>query len=281
MGAVLHTYSGRVAHKRIPLWVVRDTHIDIFIFFFCSKAPTVPYPMSLLALPADVQRLIINEYLWNVDAVVARCACRALRALVSRRRIDACRNWLYEHFCMNGYVALLAWLHAQVPLRETYVGALCETAAKHGHITTLQWLRAHGAPWDGWTCARAAEAGHVSVLEWLRENGAPWDHWTYLWAAQAGRLEVLQWLHTRRAPWDECVCASAALKGHLAALQWLRAHDAPWNELTCLHAVIGGHLAVLQWARANGAPWDTRVCEYASRNKQDEILAWARANGAP
>ena len=38
----------------------------------------------------------------------------------------------------------------------------------------LQWLRAHGCPWDIKTCSFAVACYHVDVLEWARENGAPW-----------------------------------------------------------------------------------------------------------
>ncbi len=124
--------------------------------------------MSLLTLPLDVQRLLINEYLRDEDATVVRCACSALRALVSRTRVDACRQRLHMYFCARGYVTLLAWLHHHVPLRERYPGALCAEAAQIGHLPALQWLRANNAPWDGLTCACAADGGHLEVLQWSR-----------------------------------------------------------------------------------------------------------------
>ncbi len=65
--------------------------------------------MSLLALPADVQRLLFSQYLCDEDALVARCACRTLRAWVPRARIDACKHRLCEHFHAQGYTALLVW----------------------------------------------------------------------------------------------------------------------------------------------------------------------------
>ncbi len=210
--------------------------------------------MSLLALPLDVQRLLLKEYLRDEDAIIVRCACRALRSLVPRARIDACRHRLYEHFCTQGYTALLAWLHAQVPLREARRGALCTDAAAGGHLDTLEWLRANGAVWYEWTCASAARGGHVAVLQWLRAHDAPWN---------------------------EFACARAARDGHLAVLQWLRANGAPWNSNTCMCAAEGGDLAVLEWARANGAPWDERTCAYAAMNGHLALVAWARANSAP
>ncbi len=204
--------------------------------------------MSLLALPLDVQRLLFNHYLHDEDALVARCACRALCALVQRARIDACRHRLYEHFCAHGYVALLAWL-ARQPLRESYAGSLCDKAVKGGHLAVLQWLRANGAPWNTLTCAYAAQGGHFVLLQWLRANGAPWHEQT---------------------------CARAAAGGHLAMLQWLRANGAPWDKQACAYAAAGGHLAVLQWLHANGASWDKRACTYAARGGHLSVLEWSR-----
>ncbi len=124
--------------------------------------------MSLLGLPADVQRLLLNQYLRDEDALVARCSCRTLRALVPRARLDACRHHLYAHFCAQGYVALLEWLYTLVPLRETNDGTLCAAAARAGHLAVLQWLRAHGAAWNHWTCVSAAAEGHLALLQWSR-----------------------------------------------------------------------------------------------------------------
>ena len=152
--------------------------------------------MSLLALPLDVRRLIVNDYLCNEEALVARCACRALRALVSRARIDLCRYRLYAYFCTRGYAALLAWLLAQVPLPHS----MCSDAAKGGHLATLQWLRAHHADSFHGTCAYAAAGGHLAVLQWLREHGAPWDEWTCAWATENKHLAVLAWAREHGAP---------------------------------------------------------------------------------
>ncbi len=68
-------------------------------------------------------------------------------------------------------MALLIWLHAQVPLRESNTGALCAKAAQGGHLAAL---RANGAPWHEQIGMAAAEYGHVAVLQWAHENTTPW-----------------------------------------------------------------------------------------------------------
>jgi len=44
---------------------------------------------------------------------------------------------------------------------------VCEGAARGGHLEVLQWARANGAPWDGWTCAKAAQGGTLSCCSGL------------------------------------------------------------------------------------------------------------------
>jgi hypothetical protein len=42
-----------------------------------------------------------------------------------------------------------------------------------GHLETLRWLRAIGAPWNEDTCYWAVEHGHLEVLHWALANGCP------------------------------------------------------------------------------------------------------------
>ena len=106
---------------------------------------------------------------------------------------------------------------------------LCSSAAEHGSMPALQYLRSVGCEWNERTCANAALYGDLQILQYARDNGCPWDEWT---------------------------CAEAALNGHLPVLQWARNNDCPWNALTCAFAAENGHLDILQWARANDCPWD-------------------------
>jgi hypothetical protein len=58
-----------------------------------------------------------------------------------------------------------------------------------GHLEVLQWVRANGCPWDGWTCSWAAKGGHLEVLQWVRANGCPWFQVTRTTAVQLGYVE--------------------------------------------------------------------------------------------
>ena len=187
----------------------------------------------------------------------------------------------FECIAEFGNVEVAKWAKERGCVSELDVHPdLCYKAASGGQLEMLQWLRANGAPWDGFrwnekTCAVAAEGGHLEVLQWARANGAPWDYMTCAHAARGGHLEVLQWARANGAPWDESTCAYAAEGGHLEVLQWARANGAPWNKETCYAAVEGGHLEVLKWARANGCPWDKKHCADRAVNRP-EVFEWIR-----
>ena len=108
----------------------------------------------------------------------------------------------------------------------------CESAAMHGCLPALQWLRENDCPW-GATMPYAAEGGHVHVLQWARQNGCPWDART---------------------------CSDAALHGHFETVKWARQNGCPWDEKTCSDAARNGHFEILKWARQNGCPWDKDYC---------------------
>ncbi len=67
--------------------------------------------------------------------------------------------------------------------------AICDYAAKGGHLDALKWLREEGLPWNRLTCAHAAEGGHLTTLKWLWENGCSWDEVACADAARSGSLE--------------------------------------------------------------------------------------------
>ena len=213
---------------------------------------------------------------WNVE--VAKWAKE--RGCVSE--LDVHPDLCYKA-ASGGQLEMLQWLRANGAPWDGFRWneKTCAVAAEGGHLEVLQWARANGAPWDYMTCAHAARGGHLAVLQWARANGAPWDESTCAYAAEGGHLEVLQWARANGAPWDEMTCRLAAYGGHLEVLQWARANGCPWNVFTCACAAKGGHLEVLQWARANGAPWNKETCYAAVEGGHLEVLKWARANGCP
>jgi hypothetical protein len=163
------------------------------------------------------------------------------------------------------------------------------SAAFHGQIDSLEWLRSVGLQWRTEICTAAARGGRLSVLQWLRQQDlpCPWDTWTCTVAAENGHLPVLQWARQQDppCPWDWYTCSEAAMNGHLRVLQWARQQDppCPWNSVICTCAAENGHLHVLQWARQQDppCPWNSFTCTGAARNGHLSVLQWARQQDPP
>ena len=227
---------------------------------------TATTPASLVSPQTAIPRLpdhlvvahiLISEYFGDDPADLARLrpVSRGIRAAVSATGLRFAELGEISAVYIGCLSALERRQRQGRLSRQKY---LCEGAARSGHLEVLQWLRANGCPWDGWTCKYAAEGGHLEVLQWARANGCPWNRNTCSSAARVGKLEVLQWARANGCPWVEETCTSAASGGHLEVLQWLRVNGCPWNHRTCAFAAQGGHSKLLPWAHANGAP---EACE--------------------
>ena len=110
---------------------------------------------------------------------------------------------------------------------------LCRSAAKHGNLAALQFLRRVKCRWNERTCKRAAQHGHLAVLQWCRANGCPWNEDVCAFSAKNGHFNVLKWCRENGAPWDSATCSFAAEYGDLHILQWCRKNGCPWSEHTC------------------------------------------------
>jgi hypothetical protein len=69
---------------------------------------------------------------------------------------------------------------------------LCSTAARHGNLSVLKYLRSLHFYWDMFTCQAAIQYGHVHILTYLQANDCPWYGFARLVAAENGHLDVLQ-----------------------------------------------------------------------------------------
>lgn len=189
---------------------------------------------------------------------------------------------------------------------------LCATAARHGDLTVLRWLRERKCPWDATTCVEAARKGRIVALRWARENGCPWGEKVFEEAAAASKREVLEWLYNQSSPcpWDSRSCQRAAQNGDLETLRWLRRRECPWDGNVLYEAARANHEQLLAWAAKNGCPRDERlksgilefigdgdvtilerlyrhdccpltveVCKFAARSNRGHIVQWARERG--
>jgi hypothetical protein len=154
--------------------------------------------------------------------------------------------------------------------------ALCNSAARHGNLPALQYLRSMNCSWNSTTCALAAQNGHLHVLQWARVNGCPWGSKTCANAALSGHLDILQWAREYGCPWDSETCTRAACYGHFALLQWAVVNGCRCDTAICTHAAMRGDLTLLRWAQANGCSWDPNrilAMEWLP-DRYPEIVEW-------
>jgi hypothetical protein len=92
----------------------------------------------------------------------------------------------------------------------------CESAAGHGQLDTLRWLRENGCPWNvSDVCIIAAAYGFSAVFEYIIELGEVLD------------AELLA---------DALYTAVAS--DNLQAAQWLRQHGAQWPAVQMITSTI-------------------------------------------
>ena len=188
----------------------------------------------------------------------------------------------------HGQLTTLQKLNWQLCLEN---GDLCATAAKHGHMDILEWLRKHGADWNesemtAWACF----SGSRGMIKWLISNGCTLTPMCCSQAiagsmppgstipdAELRAMNILKWLRKKSCPRDATACAEAAHLGLLNILKWLRSEGCPWDPNTCSEAARGGHSEVLQWARSQNCPWseDTFVgiIECQTLSNSDKLTA--------
>ncbi len=100
-------------------------------------------------------------------------------------------------------LARLCWSEIKHPNMHPNIyhqWVLCRSAAAHGKLPSLQFLRSVKCDWNERTCAAAAGTGHLNIVQWCRENGCPWDEYKCSSAAQNGHLNVLQWCRRKGCP---------------------------------------------------------------------------------
>ena len=223
----------------------------------------------------DIVKLIISMVGKNQYCFIALVNQRWKQAYLDvfpRNRTTELNASTEEH-------ARLCWEDLTGVRNSTYLlTQLCSSAASHGSLPALQFLRSVKCSWDAETCKAAAKKGHFDVLKWCQANGCPWDAWTCKAAARNGHFDVLKWCRDNGCPWDEFTCTAAAHNGHIDVLKWCRANGCPWNTSTCLAAAENGHFDILKWCRDNGCPWNRSECVHAALgNGQMNVASWIHA----
>lgn len=260
------------------------------------------------------------------------------QVVVAAARHEACLAWLlrqdpgcpwivfnvsvFHSLAVSGDLQALICLHEHSGLPTEYGSAdIMLTAAEHGYLPMVQWLRSlHPTmPWPARLSCAAAEQGALHILQWISSQCPPCPlHCECLrLAALFGHLDTVQWLCTQplpaplnascaRAaaksrdlrmlqclrgrrppcPWDECCTKEAACQGNLFMLQWLceQSPPCPMYPDECLRkAAAYGHLPVMQYLHSLGHPLDSGLYYSAAfaAHQQHEVLQWLHRQGVP
>jgi hypothetical protein len=163
---------------------------------------------------------------------------------------------------------------------------LVATAARHGHLHVLMWMRGIDAPsdtpvtprcyWDESTPFEAAKEGNLPLLKWLRDESihgidgvCPWDEGTFTNAVSSVNRPMIEWLFNNGCPWGTPTCEKAAACDDFEILKWLRnvsIHGVdgvcPWDESVYLELSgvyarrssdkASGSTDKLEWVYQNG-----------------------------
>ncbi len=229
--------------------------------------PVMQQHTNLLALPADLLRLVAAQYVGALERAALALSCSTLRCalkpLHSTRLCELPLQLYGTALSTNSTgTSMLCWLRdvMRVPL-AAQDASLCAQAAQHGRLDALRWLHdTQHVRWDESVCAFAAERGDLVMLQYAREHtdGCAWDTRVWRYAARHAHMHVMHYAVAHQAPYDMRVCEAAAAGGHTHVLQWLRyGYDIdfglrapmPWNSTACAAAAGGGHVATLQWSR--------------------------------
>jgi hypothetical protein len=147
-------------------------------------------------------------------------SARILEYLQKQNLLSAPADCLKPHCCLitaaarRGHTAAVVWLYERgYPVGER----ACAGAAVGGHLELLQWMRAHGAPWDErYIVDQALQGGSLAFLEWLKTEGSMQGELDQLVAKACRRdnLQLAEWLRT------EC-------RAHMPAVPW-KAPNSVW-----------------------------------------------------
>lgn len=147
------------------------------------------------------------------------------------------------------------------------------------NLEMLQWMREEKKfEWDERTCAAAAEVS-LSTLQWVRERGCPWDASTIRRAAKCGRLDVIQWARQKGCPWGSAAYIEAAWEGQYETFRWLHENGCDRDSWAMTGAIRNKHFGLARWAIEHDCPLDEKpMLEAAAYSvtdeKDDEFLDW-------
>ncbi len=141
---------------------------------------------------------------------------------------------------------------------------LCNSAALHGKLEHLEYLKELGFVWGYNTCIYAIMNDNVNCLAFAYENDCPCDEIECTTtAASYGSYNCLKYMCEKGLETSELTTAYAAKYGNLECLKYLRDINCEWDKLTTEYAAMNGQLECLIFACENGCTYDLYLAERA------------------
>eukprot|EP01032_Pedospumella_encystans_P013859 gene13859-15936_t len=183
----------------------------------------------------------------------------------------------YQSAVIGGNVECLKFLRSRGAV--TWDISCTRAAAKHGHLSCLQYLLDGGCKVDRTTTEAAADSGHDRCLMLLLEKKCAVGPESVCRAAEHGHVECLRILKTFNVSFDD------SDKVHMQMWRFSGNHGMVFNgcpccEDACLAAAQCGHLPALQLLRSYHCLWDERVSKEAARLCRN-MLVYCVENGCP
>ena len=197
-----------------------------------------PCPLNTLVCAAAVEHPDCLKWLrqqdppcpWEMDATEQAVKAGNLSLMQwMRAQDDPCPfDWCcMDYAAERGDLDMMRWLYAHNPCGLTFVRGSRSSAAAHGQLRAVQWLRQCSPPclWGHDSLVVAARKGSSNdeLMRWMlsQEDPCPWQPQVLHKYAAAGNLTMLQWLHQAGHHPDLAAAIFAAQAGRLAALGWL------------------------------------------------------------
>lgn len=238
-------------------------------------------PPSLVSLPADVHHYI-TRYLERSDTVILRLVCKRFAQMFPDATGSQLTKQAVDNAARRGHLPLLQWLICTY--RSKFDVVTFAGAAGGAHLKVMEWLEAHGCPYNWTASTKAAREGHVKVLEWLHVRGFKFYTGEMYETVLGGQLAALKWIWphygTNGYGWDDDCAYAAARLGHVSILEWLHEQRYPWKETDCAeHAAANGHVDVLLWLNEHGRMWSKLCARRAAENGHVDLLRYMVENG--
>lgn len=188
---------------------------------------------------------------------------------------------------------------------------LCNSAARHGNLETLKYLRSLGCVCNDVTFKTAIRYGHLEIVEYLANYFNPSiqicedtvmlggnlkvvkfllensyrlgnsKSKTCKCAIRMGKLEILKYLLSHGYYLPGGMCNYAVKSEQLEILKYLRSLKQPFKTGCCLSAIQRGNYEILVYLRENKCPWDVKCTLEAVNRKNLKMLIYLHENGCP